>query len=229
MRGVDPDAERHLTLDELAAGMQRLTGRSFSVEDGHVDGPGTTRLVVRPHPEVEVSAQSAHVDIGYVLNRERDDATIWDCASGFGATKPDAIASAVGAWLRTTAPVVQELMVGTSEYADHYAASETGIVGRHALHGAILGWGRGDGPGVLQRWWLDNPLLPLLAPVLNPTSWPTVGALRIFFGSHQGQSTTEVKLNGHPLDDAGRLVAELRWPRFEDPAYVRSFVLLIPE
>lgn len=226
---MDHETERRLTLDELAAGMQHLTGQSFSIEAGHVEGPGTTRIIVRPHPEVEVSAQVAHVDIGYVLNRERDDTTIWDCASGFGATKPDAIASAVGAWLKTTAPVVQELMVGTSEYADHYAAGETGIVGRHAIHGAILGWGQGDGHHALQRWWLDNPLLPLLAPVINPTSWPPFSALRIFFGSQQGQSTTEVKLNGDPLDDAGRLVAELPWPRFQDPAYVRSFVLLIPE
>ena len=229
MNAVNTDAADRLVLEELAAGMRQLTGRPFSVVDDHLEGPGTTRVVVQAHPEVEVTEQSAHVDIGYVLNRERTDTTIWDCASGFGATKPEAIASAVGAWLRTTALVVQELMVGTGEHADHYASTETGLAGRHAIHGAILGWGRGEGPDVLQRWWLDNPLLPALAPAINPTSWLPFSGLRIFFGSHHGESTTEVKLNGQPLSEARELLARLPWPRFEEPAYARTFVLLIPE
>lgn len=113
--------------------------------------------------------------------------------------------------------------------ADHYTGAECGLSGRHALHGALLGWGRGDGPTQVQEWALDHPLLPLLAPALDRESWPTLGALRMFFGSQDGQSAAEVKLNGTPLEHAARLLLEQDWPRFKEPAFVRAFVLLIPE
>lgn len=221
--------EHGLVLRELAAGLQSLTGRPFVATEDHVEGPGTTRVVLASHPDIEVSEQSAHIDVGYVLNRDRDDATIWDCSSGFGATKPDAISSAVAAWLRTTALVVHELMVGTGEHADHYPSSETGLPGRHAIHGAILGWGRGDGPDALQQWWLAHPLLPVLAPELRQEPWPTFAALRVFFGSQRRESTAEVTLNARRLEGASRLLLAQDWPRFEEPAYARTFVLLIPE
>ncbi len=218
-----------LLLRGLALGLQDLTGRRFVIADDHIEGPGSTRVVVASHPEVPVSEQAAHIDVGFMLNRDREDSTIWDCASGFGADKREAIDSAVSAWLRTTAPVVQELLGGSGEHADHYTSAETGLAGRHAIHGAILGWGRGDGPNALQRWWLEHPLLPLLAPVLPLDSGGALGALRVFFGSQRLESTAEVTLNGRTLSAASGLLLEQGWPRFEQPAYVRAFVLVIPE
>jgi hypothetical protein len=125
--------------------------------------------------------------------------------------------------------VVLELLTQQGSFANHYTSAECGLAGRHAIHGALLGWARGDGPDQLQQWWLANPLLPVLAPALDSIEWPVLGALRIFFGSQRGQSTAEVKLNGTPLVDAADLLLKRDWPRFQQPAYVRSFVLLIPE
>jgi hypothetical protein len=67
--------------------------------------------------------QSAHLDIGFSLNRDREDTTIWDCASGFGRTKSEALSSAVEAWLQTTAPVVLELLTRQGTYAEHYSSA----------------------------------------------------------------------------------------------------------
>jgi hypothetical protein len=38
-----------------------------------------------------------------------------------------------------------------------------------------------------------------------------------------------VKLNGTVLPEATEVLLQQDWPRFEQAAYVRSFVLLIPE
>jgi hypothetical protein len=206
-----------------------MTGRPHRVEGSQVIGPGTTSVVIAFHPDVVQTDRSAHLDIGFILNRARDDSAIWDCSSGFGTTRADAVNSAVDAWLKTTAGVVLELLTQEGTFADHYASSECGLAGRHAIHGALLGWGNGDGPGQLQQWWLANPLLPILAPALDPIEWPVLGGLRIFFGSQSGESTAEVKLNGRPLVHAADLLLKSNWPRFQQPAYVRRFILLIPE
>lgn len=226
---VTRDSDQAVALHGIAQGLEHITGRVHRVDGSQVIGPGTTSLVIAAHPDVAETQQSAHLDIGFVLNRDRDDTTIWDCSSGFGPTKTDAVSSAVHAWLQTTAPVVLELLTGQATYADHYSSAECGLTGRHAIHGGILGWGQGDAPDQLQRWWIAHPLLPVLAPAIQPDPWPVLAALRIFFGSQRGQSTAEVKLNGRPLTDAADLLIEQNWPRFQQPAYVRSFILLLPE
>lgn len=206
-----------------------MTGRAHRVEGSEVVGPGTTSLVIASHPDVVETEQSAHLDIGFALNRARDDSTIWDCASGFGATRSEAVNTAVDAWLQTTAPVVLELLTQEGAFADHYSSAGCRLAGRHAIHGAILGWGVGDGPDQLQRWWMANPVLPLIAPALEHREWPVLGALRVFFGSLRGQSTAEVRLNGTPLVQAAELLLQQDWPRFQQPAYARAFILSIPE
>jgi Family of unknown function (DUF6348) len=228
-RIVAHEGDEAIALQRIAEGLERLTGRAHRVGGNQVVGPGTTSLMIGSHPDVPESAQSAHLDVGFVLNRDRDDTTIWDCASGFGTTRSEAMNAAVDAWLQTTAPVVLELLTSHGTFADHYSSAECGLAGRHVIHGAILGWGWGDGPDQLQQWWLAHPLLPVLAPAIAPNEWPVLGALRIFFGSQRGQSTAEVKLNGRPLTAADDLLLQQDWPRFEQPAYVRTFVLSIPE
>lgn len=226
---MKPDLANAAALPMIADGLHRLTGGDYRVVGEEVVGPGTTSLVIAAHPDVPESERSAHVDIGFVLNRERDDSTIWDCSSGFGSTKPEALKSAVDAWLQTTAPVVLELLTQTGTYADHYSSAQSGLAGRHGIHGAILGWGKGDAPGHLQQWWLANPLLPVLGPVMGTHEWPVLGGLRIFFGSQGGESIAEVKINGRLLPQAVEMLLDQDWPRFEEPAYVRSFILTIPE
>lgn len=216
-------------LEQIVAGLEHLTARPHRVVGDEVVGPGTTSVVIAAHPEVAETEQVAHLDVGYTLNRDRPDSTIWDCASGFGATRADAVGSAVDAWLRTTAPVVLELLTQAGTYADHYSSAECGLTGRHVIHGPILGWGAGDGPDQLQQWWLANPVLPILAPALEPEAWPTLGALRVFFGSQRGESTVEVRVDGTASPAAADLLLRRDWPRFEQPAYARAFVLAIPE
>jgi hypothetical protein len=136
--------ETAAALERIAGGLEALTGQTYRADGSCVVGPGTTSLVITDHPEIEVTERTAHLDVGFVLTSARDDATVWDCSSGFGASKADAVASAVDAWLQTTAPVVLELMTGQGTFADHYPSAETGLPGRHAIHGALLGWGIGD-------------------------------------------------------------------------------------
>ncbi|HEU0130751.1 MAG TPA: DUF6348 family protein [Mycobacteriales bacterium] len=223
---TDADAD---ALRRLAHGLQGRTGRLFSVTDDCVDGPGTTRVVIAPHGDMPASDQAAHIDVGFMLNRDRADTTIWDCATGFGRSKAEAIDSAVNAWLSTTGSVVLEFLEGTGEHADHYTSAETGLAGCHAIHGPILGWGVGDGPKALQQWWLDHPLLPLLAQVLPLGGSDFIRALRVFFGSQGFESIAEVTLDRQPSAAASDLLLAQDWPRFDEPAYVRTFVLVIPE
>lgn len=221
--------ETALALGFIAEGLQGITGGEHHVGGPGVVGPGTSAVVLAEHPEVLETERTAHLDLGFVLNTARQDSTIWDCASGFGSTRDEAITSAAQAWLRTTAPVIVELMTGQGTFADHYSSLECGLAGRHVIHGPILGWGASDGPDALQSWWLAHPVLPTLTPVLRPDEWPDLAAIRVFFGSQGGQDTAEVKVNGTVVPHANALLLQQDWPRTPRPAYVRSFLLAIPE
>ena len=133
------------------------------------------------------------------------------------------------AWLSSTARVALELLLHDGSFADHYSSIESGLTGRHTIHGPLLGWGIGEGPDLLQQWWLEHPLLPLLAPALARSDWPVLAGLRIFFGSQGGQSIAEVKVNQAAIPAAADLLLQQPWPRFEKAAYVRSYLALIPE
>lgn len=221
--------ESVLVLDLLADRLRTLSGWDFTIQGDFVKGPGTIGVTVAAHSEVEVTEQTVHIDVGFVLNPQRADATVWDCASGFGETKALALESAVDAWAQTTGPVLLELLTQEGRFADHYASEDAGgVPGRHALHGAILGWGRGDGLERLQQWWLAHPLLPRLAPYLPIDPDVPFHGVRIFFGSSDQSPTAEVRVNGVEAPRAAAELLSLDWPRFADPAYVRAFVLLLP-
>src|SRR5262252_7780376 len=107
-----------------------------------VVGPGT--LAVRA--AVTHDSESGHVDLGFILNRERPDVpVIWDCVAGGPSHDETAAQFACSIWAQTTAPVVLELVAQGGAYAEHaHGEDGLGLRGWHSIHGPILGYGRDD-------------------------------------------------------------------------------------
>jgi hypothetical protein len=205
----------------------RLEGR-WTVEENFVRGPGVTAIRLAELHGVA----PAHLDVGFVFDRESTDArVIWDCTTGIGRTEDAALKRAVDTWATCTAPVFLELAHGDGRFADHYGAHDSdGFSGWHAIHGPFLGWGIGDGKEVLQRWALKHPLLPPLRSSIEPSLDPTVpNGVKFFFGSSPQGDTAEVRINGDAEPHPSSVLAELNWPRPSAEAYLRAFVLLVRE
>jgi hypothetical protein len=221
--------ESHPTLEHAASLVAaRLNAMHFQwrAVGSVVEGPGTTAVLVA----AKHSLSPNHLDIGFVLDRtQRESHVIWDCSTGLLTDPDDALVQAIDVWAQVTAPVLLELMTQKGEFADHYRGDDPhGFAGWHAIGGALIGWGRGSGPGDLQRWALAHPLLPPLrhtvAALLSSSS--PVG-LRVFFGaSAKTGDTAEVQVDGVPASVPSAVLASLPWPRHE-LAYLRTFALLI--
>lgn len=196
------------------------------VTGGAIVGPdgAAVRLAER-----DVSRIEGHVDVQFVL----DDASprrveLWDCVVGYGATAADRARFAANMWGQTTAGVLLELKYSRrGEFADHYHAADAGgFSGWHSIAGAIVGFGKGESPSALQRWWLDNPVLPALARALDDSLNEPEGpfGLKILFG---GDGIAEVRVNGEQHDAASSALASLPWPRLSPAGFVRSYVLVL--
>lgn len=222
-------APRPLLLAMLAEQLTGLHG-TWTVDGDHVRGPGTLRLEVADHPGVRAPAGTCHIDVGVRLRPDRADAPVlWDCATGFGATPAEAQASAVQVWTEMTGRVVLELLTQRGQFADHVdARSRDGLAGRHTIQGAVRFWGMGPGAETLQRWWLANPLLPVLLPALAPWLSPLLSSVRIFFGSQAGHDTAEVLVDRRPVPAAQDALLALDWPRTTEAAYARTFLVTMP-
>ena len=200
----------------------------WTVEQDFVRGPGGTAVRLA---ELHGLAP-AHLDVGFILDRERTDPrVIWDCTTGIGATEDAALKRAVETWITCTAPVFLELPHGDGRFADHYRANDPhGFSGWHAIHGPFLGWGIGDGKDALQRWALQHPLLPPLRSSIAPSLDLTVpNGVKFFFGSSPRGVAAEVRINGSVETRPSSVLAELSWPRPSAEAYLRAFVLLVHE
>ena len=209
-------------LTEIANRLSALTHREWSVEDDQVIGGGNQAVVLGEHE----GQGPAHVDFGFVLNR--DDASvpiIWDCTAGFGATERDILARAVESWCTCTAVVVIELLAQTGEYAEHFTGTDPhGLPGWHVIHGPILAFGHGDGPGVMQRWAVDNPLLPQLdGAMVAAFDRPVLNGVKLLFGG----DVAEVRVNGRGDEAASAALGSLAWPRLEPVSFARCFLLAV--
>jgi Family of unknown function (DUF6348) len=168
-----------------------------------------------------------HVDVQFVLDlNEASPISLWDCVTGFGSTSEEQAATAARIWAQTTAAALLELKYsGLGRFADHYHAGEpSGFPGWHAIAGPVMGYGRGESAGRLQKWWLENPLLSLLAPAMA-SAIPETGpcGLKLFFG---GDSTAEVRLDGDYHAAGSSALLALTWPRLQPAGFVRSYVVL---
>lgn len=194
-------------------------------DDGElVIGPGTVAV----RATVTHDFGPGHVDIGFILNRERADApVIWDCVAG-GRTQDEAAARlACSIWAQTTAPVIMELLTQKSQHADHAHGDDgLGLAGWHSIHGPILGYGSDDATA-LQRWCLDHPVVPGLRTFLTPALSPaSLHGVKFLLGAFGEESIAEVRIDGVRHDACSAALLELPWPR-ERKCVARFFVLFI--
>jgi hypothetical protein len=217
------DRARHL----IAESLNRLEN-GWAVEETLVRGPGGAAVHVA---ELHRDAP-AHLDVGFILDREQNDAqVIWDCTTGIGATDEAKLSRAVETWITCTAPVFLEFRRRDGRFADHYEANDRdGFSGWHAIHGPFLGWGVGDGKDALQSWALRHPLLPRLRSSIEPLLDATIpNGVKLLFGSSSRRETAEIRINGSAVATPSSVLATLNWPRSTQHGYVRAFVLLVRE
>jgi hypothetical protein len=194
-------------------------------EDGElVIGPGT--LAVRA--ALMHDSEPGHVDLGFILNRDRPDApVIWDCVAGGKAQDDTAAQLACSIWAQTTAPPILELLTQQSKYAEHAHGDDgLGIAGWHSIHGPVLGYGRDDA-GALQQWCFDHPVVPTLRDVLTPALPPTdLHGAKFLLGAFGSESIAEVRIDGVRHDACSDALLELPWPK-EGKRVARFFVLFV--
>jgi uncharacterized protein DUF6348 len=197
----------------------RVTERGLCGPEGDL-----VRLAQR-HP----SQAEGHVDVGFVLDTASPTRVeLWDCVAGVGATPAARAQFAAHLWLQTAAAALLELKYSRrGEFADHYRGTDhNGFPAWHIICGAVVGFGKGESPGRLQRWWLENSVLPTVARALssslNEQSCPH--GIKILFG---GDGVAEVRLDGEEHHAASMAVAALAWPRLDPPGFVRSYVIVL--
>jgi hypothetical protein len=198
----------------------------WTVTADGITGPERARVRLLQMHEAQ---SPGHVDVQFVLDdRAKPAIELWDCVVGFGDTDEARAQCAAKIWGQTTAGVWLELKYsGQGKFADHYhGADPGGFTGWHAIAGAIIGYGSGHSPGVLQDWWLAHPVLPALAAALNGSlvDEKCPYGIKIFFG---GVDVAEVRVNGEPHEAASAALAALPWPRLDPPAFVRSYVVVL--
>jgi hypothetical protein len=135
---------------------------------------------------------------------------------------------AVDVWAGSTARVGLELRGQRGEFADHFQGAD-GLPGWHVIQSPVVFRGQGEGVRSLQVWIDAHPLLPQLAGVLELAGLsdddPT--GMKFFFGSAHGEELAEVRVNQVVHPGLSSALAGLPWPRTEDPAYARVFVLFV--
>jgi hypothetical protein len=188
-------------------------------------GPGGVRVTLTERHSLD---NDEHVDAEVLVPSPRGDpVTFVDCVSGFGSTPQARARFAAHLWSQTTGAACLEFAYSLrGAFADHYRGSDPGsFTNWHVIAGAIIGFGNSENAGVLQQWWLSNPVLPSVAAASSRLSdTPVPQGLKILFG---GDGVAEVRIDGECHDAASRAVGSLPWPRLNPTAFVRSYVILL--
>src|SRR5262245_49562036 len=219
---MDADGLDPTLVAEMVAARMADFGPAWTAVGNEAIGPNT--LAVRALDRHDAGPN--HIDLGFVLDRERDDApVIWDCAAGLGDSPFEIVNQAVETWAVCTAPVVIELLTRDGDYATHFMGDDPlGIPGWHCIHGPILGFGLGDGPEAMQQWALDHPFLRPLAGVLTEGfDRPELNGIKLLFGG----DVAEVRINGEWNGPASDVLRALGWPRLDPVGFARCFVLAV--
>jgi hypothetical protein len=199
--------------------------KEWEVVGNIVLGPGTLAVRVEDQHKMGVT----HFDIGFVLNRDRDDVpVIWDCAAGVGRTEQEVISRAVETWATCTASTVLEMLVRNGSFASHFDyKNPDGCPGWHVVHGPIIAFGKGSAPKTLQSWLAATPLLPTLGPmVASAFERPILNGVKLLFGCAQ-DDIAEVRVNGAIHEPASRRLKSMKWPRQADAAFTRCYWLFV--
>jgi hypothetical protein len=212
------------TRHEVARQLSNVWGEWEATDDA-VLGPGSLAVAVD-----WLHGEPGHVDLGFVWNRNNSEVPItWDCAAGLGESDPERAASGVERWIRCTAPVLLEVLVGDGTFATHLDAGDAiGLPEWHVVHGPVLAFGNQDAANVLQQWVLAHPLLPAIGrEVVSEIDRPNLNGVKFLFGSSSEGDTAEVRVNGTASESASNALRDLDWPRSDKAAFARLFVLLI--
>lgn len=199
--------------------------KTWSVEHGVVRGPGTLEVRVEDLHRCDTN----HLDIGFVLNRERADAPVlWDCATGLGATTKEGVSHTVQIWATSTLPVFLEFLTRDGSFADHFHGDDPrGCRGWHVIHGPWLPYGVGLARDILLAWALETPVLSLVGPIIARSfDRPELNCVKLFFG-FGGSDIAEVRVNGQRDEVASEHLESLPWPRSKDAAFARCVLLFV--
>jgi hypothetical protein len=221
---LSPHAKLRLARQHVAERLSSMF-KTWVVEGESVRGPGTLEVLVEDHHQ----CGETHLDIGFVVNRERADIPVlWDCVAGMGATQSEAILRAVETWSISTLPVYLEFLTGDGSFAEHLHADEPqGCVGWHVIHGPWIAYGYGAAPDNLQAWALDNPVLPVLGKIASRSfNRPTLNCVKLLFG-FGSEDVAEVRINGEYDEATSQLLKGLTWPRAGDAAFARCYLLFV--
>lgn len=175
------------------------------------------------------SDDEGHVDVQFEPDEAKPLKTsLWDCVSGFGDSPTENARTAAHLWSHTTAGAFLEFKYsGRGEFADHYrGADPLGFVGWHVISGAVMGFGKGDSPGRLQQWYLDNAVLPALSRAMSASMDERACpyGIKILMG---GDCVAEVRLDGERHESASAALAALPWPRLNPPGFIRCYLLVL--
>lgn len=215
------DAQCALAARLVAERLDGGVGR-WRAEGAHIIGPGTTGIGFVEHDGTE----HGHVDIGFVLNRQRSDAPIlWDCAAGAGDNIPERLRNAVDTWLGGTWPVIRELLSGKGEYAVHCDGQHPlGLPGWHVIRGPLMAFGAPEAARALMDWAQSAPLLAHIADALiTRFDRPALNGIKLVLGP----DVAEVRLNGRADERCSAALATVELPRLERFAFLRCYSLAV--
>lgn len=218
-----------VVLGMVARQLSNATGTTWSVEAEMAKGPGTVGVVIgKEHPDSP--DHPGHIDLDFILNIDRpEDTTISDCVTGHGSTVEEAVDFAISLWLDTTCSALLEFLAQDGSFGTHvYGDDRGGFPGWHAIYGGISGYGADDHAQAILKWFVDNPLLPRLAPTLNGTfERDYLIGIKMLLGGANGEGIAEVRVNGMHHAVASQALASLDWPRPPIGGVFRTFALLV--
>jgi hypothetical protein len=207
--------------------------------DGLV-GPGSTAIRLMAHSEGAHSegahgegahgeATHGHVDVGFVLNRNKPDAPVlWDCAVTPPGEPAEAAAVAARIWAGSTLPPILELFDRRGEYGAHVGLYQHGgLPGRHVIYGPVFGWGIGSGSRELLEWVAERPLLAEIGDLVTPAVQGPLDLVRVVIGGAPGDEVVQVRVGDLAVPEAERRLLDRRWPRPSGPFFSRSVMLVL--
>jgi uncharacterized protein DUF6348 len=210
-----------------AALLDRLSEHSSewrTDRDGLV-GPGSTAVRLRVHGE----GPYGHVDIGFVLNRDKADAPVlWDRVVLPPGDPLQSSTVAARIWAGSTLPPILELFGRRGEHGAHVAPHDFGgLPGRHVIYGPVFGWGIGAGSTELIEWVAARPLLAEIGDLVAPVVRGPLDLVKVVVGGSAGDEVVEVRAGDRVVPEAERRLLSRGWPRPSGPFFSRSVMLVL--
>ncbi|WP_325157989.1 DUF6348 family protein [Actinophytocola sp.] len=219
---MHPEAKLALVAERL----NQMYG-TWTLHDGPVlRGPGAVTVTVGE----DHTGSPNHLDLDMILNTgDPNPITVLDCSTGVAGNPEHAIRQAVAMWSETTAATVLELLTRRGDFGDHYRGADPGgFPGWHMITGGITGLGHKDNPTLLQQWMVESTPWTTLAPVLTAgLDRPQLNGIKFFIAAVGDFETAEVRINGEIHEPSSAALLALDWPRPNEFASARTFILLV--